>query len=166
MRESETSSGESILTLDSDIVELPRLEEFIDGFCVLKGVPEEICYQLQVALEELVINAIKHGGCEPKKGAIRLVIKVQHNKVSAVLSDSGVGFNPLDAPPPDLTTSLLDRPVGGLGIHLVRHLIPSIRYERRGNRNYLYLAKPVKPESGAVSPEDETYANGDGDHQS
>jgi anti-sigma regulatory factor (Ser/Thr protein kinase) len=166
MRENEAEPGENVLTLDSDIAELERLVEFVGRFCELQGVPEEICYQLQIVLEELVINAIKHGGCEPTKGAIRLAIRKEGDEVSAVLSDSGVGFNPLDAPSPDLTKSLRDRPVGGLGIHLVRHLIPSIRYERRGGRNYLYLTKPVKPESGTVSPEEETYANGDGDNQS
>jgi anti-sigma regulatory factor (Ser/Thr protein kinase) len=164
MRESETNSGENVLILDSDIAELERLEKFLGEFCAIENVPEEISYQLQVALEELVINAIKHGGCEPGKGAIRLAINKAGDEVSAVLSDSGVGFNPLDMPPPDLTKSLLDRPVGGLGIHLVRHLIPSIRYERRENRNYLYLTKPVKP-AGALSQEEETHANGDGDNQ-
>ena len=166
MRENETGSGESVLMLDSDIAELQRLEKFLDGFCTIESVPEEICYQLQIALEELVVNVIKHGRCEPKKGAIRLAIKKQGAEVCAVLSDSGVGFNPLDAPPADLTRSLLDRPVGGLGIHLVRHLIPSIRYERRGSRNYLYLTRPLKPGSGPVSPEEETYAHGDGNNQS
>lgn len=148
MRENAASCGESVLTLDSDVAELERLREFLEGFCGQEGVPEEICYQLQVALEELVINAIRHGECEPKKDAIRLAIRKSGDEVSAVFSDTGIGFNPLDAPAPDLTKGLQDRPVGGLGIHLVRHLIPSIRYERSGNRNYLYLKKPVKPNAG------------------
>jgi len=166
MREDETHSEESILTLDSDIAELERLGQFVDEFCKLEGLPQEICNQLQVALEELVINAIKYGGCEPREGAIQLSIRKDGTEVSIVLSDSGVGFNPLNVPSPDLTKSLVDRPVGGLGIHLVRHLIPSIRYERRGGRNYLFLTKPVKPESGTVSPEEATHANRDGDNQS
>jgi serine/threonine-protein kinase RsbW len=164
MRESETKSGEGMLVLDSNVAELERLEAFISGFCETEGVPEEISYQLQVALEELVLNAIKYGGCNPTKGAIRLAIKKEGGEVSAVLSDNGAGFNPLDMPPPDLTKSVLDRPVGGLGIHLVRHLIPSIRYERREERNYLYLTKPVKL-TCALSQEEETHANGDGDNQ-
>jgi anti-sigma regulatory factor (Ser/Thr protein kinase) len=166
MRENEVNSGESVLTLNSESAELERLGEFIDGFCNLEGIPQETCYQLHVALEELVINTIKYGGCEPKEDAIRLSIRKVGAEVSVVLSDSGVDFNPLDAPSPDLTKNLLDRPVGGLGIHLARQLIPSIRYERRGGRNYLFLTKPVKPESGTVSPEEATHANRDGDNQS
>lgn len=161
MRDNETDSGERVLLLDINISELQRLGRFPDRFCESTGMPEEICYQLQVALEELVINAIKHGGCEPKQGAIGLAIRRVGDEARAVLSDNGVAFNPLDAPAPDLTKSLRDRTVGGLGIHLVRNLVPSLRHERRGDRNYLYLTKLAKRDSGTVSPEEETYANGD-----
>ncbi len=166
MLENETDSGESVLLLDSDISELVRLGRFLDGFCESTGMPDDICCQLQVALEEWVINAIKHGGCKPKQGAIRLATKRVGDEISAVLSDNGIVFNPPDAPAPDLTKSLQGRPVGGLGIHLVRNLIPSLRYERRGERNYLYLTKPVRPDVDIASPEEESYANRDGNHQS
>ncbi len=153
MRENETLLPDSVLALDCDPAELERLRDFIDAFCKSERVPEETCYQLQVAMEELVLNAIKYGACEPRKGAIQLLIRREDNEIRADLSDCGIAFNPLEAPTPDLTGNLLDRPVGGLGIHLVRHLIPSIRYERRGNRNYLYLSKPVEPKSGTISRE-------------
>jgi anti-sigma regulatory factor (Ser/Thr protein kinase) len=148
MRKHAVIPGERVLTLNSDLAELDRLGEFIDGFCDVEGIPQKTCHQLHIALEELVINAIRHGGCDPKEGAIRLSIRKKGNDVSIELSDSGVDFNPLDTPSPDLAKNLLDRPVGGLGIHLVRHLVASIRYERRGGRNYLHLTKPVKPDLG------------------
>ena len=148
MSEDEDKPGESALTLDSDIAELERMGVFVDAFCELEGIPHDICYHLHVALEELVTNAIKYGRCDPKEAAIQLSIRRKRDEVSVEISDRGVDFNPLNVPSPDLTKSLLNRPVGGLGIHLVRHLIPSIRYERRGGRNYLYLTKPVKPDLG------------------
>jgi len=148
MRKHAVIPGERVLTMNSDLAELDRLGEFIDGFCDVEGIPQKTCHQLHIALEELVINAMRYGGCEPKEGAIRLSIQKKGNDVSIELSDSGGDFNPLDAPSPDLAKNLLDRPVGGLGIHIVRHLVTSIRYERRGGRNYLYLTKPVKPDLG------------------
>jgi len=166
MQEKKTNPAERVLALDSDIGELERLRAFIDAFCELEGVPEETCCKLQVALEELVLNAIKYGGCEPKKGAIRLAMSREGAEVRAELSDSGISFNPLDVPPPDLTGSLRDRPLGGLGIHLVRNLMQSIRYERREGQNYLYLVKRVNPDSGTAVPEGETHADGNGNHQS
>jgi anti-sigma regulatory factor (Ser/Thr protein kinase) len=166
MWEKGKNTGENVLALDSDAAELERLRAFIDAFCERERVPEETCYQLQVALEELVLNAIKYGECEPKERAIRLAIKREGDEVCGVLSDSGIRFNPLEAPPPDLTGSVSDRPLGGLGIHLVRHFLPSIRYERREGRNHLYFTKPVNPDSGMASQQGGTNADGNGDNQS
>ncbi len=162
----ETGSQGNVLMLDSELGELERLTSFIDAFCAREGVPEEICWDLQIALEELVVNAIHHGGCDPKEGAIRLSIRKDGGEVKAVLCDSGIPFNPLEEPPPDLAGNLRERPVGGLGIHLVRNLIPSIHYERLGGRNYLYLTKPVSAGSDTPSPEENVNANGNGNHQS
>jgi serine/threonine-protein kinase RsbW len=149
MQQNQTNSGESVLTLASNIAELERLRRFVASFCESEGIPGEICCQLQVVLEELVTNTIRYGGCETKEDAIQLAMRKKGDEVSAVLSDNGSNFNPLDAPSPDLTKSLLDRPVGGLGIHLVRQIMTSIRYERRGNRNYLYLIRSVRAEGAS-----------------
>lgn len=146
MQQNQTNSGESVLTLAGSIAELERLRRFVASFCESEGIPEEICCQLQVVLEELVTNTIRYGGCGTKEDAIQLAMAKKGDEVSAVLSDSGGHFNPLDAPSPDLTKSLLERPVGGLGIHLVRQIMSSIRYERRGGRNYLYLIRSVRAE--------------------
>ncbi len=158
------SSGEDVLALDSDLAELERLQAFIDAFCEREGVPEEAHYHLNVALEELVINAMKHGGCDPKKGAIRLAMRVEDEAVRITLSDTGVSFNPLMAATPELNDNIRQRPIGGLGIHLVRCLVPAIRYERHDGRNYLYLTKPVKRDGGDVRREEDTHANCNGDH--
>ncbi len=143
------SSEPDVLTLDSDLAELERLRAFIDAFCSREGIPEQPSYHLNLALEELVVNAIKHGACAPAKGAIRLEMRMEAGEVQITLCDTGIAFDPLQAPPP-LGPSLLPRPVGGLGIHLVRCLIPSIRYRRHDGRNYLYLAKPIARDCSAV----------------
>ena len=152
MPENGNTPGDSVLTLDSDVKELERLRIFVDSFCEAQSVPVETCYQLQVVLEELVLNIIKYGGCERPKDAIGLAIRKTGADIHITLSDSGVSFNPLEVPAPDVNQSIQERPLGGLGIHLVRNLIPSIIYERRGGRNYLYLKKPTNPELGIASP--------------
>jgi serine/threonine-protein kinase RsbW len=143
MPEEHDRSRQQELTLDSDLAELERLRAFIDDFSDRAGLPEQTRYHLNVALEELVVNAMKHGGCSPREGAIRLSMGIESGEVQMVLSDNGGSFDPLQAPPPDIHQDVLCRPVGGLGIHLVRCLIPGIRYERRGGRNYLYMTKPI-----------------------
>ena len=142
--------GEASIALNSGLEELERLRAFIDGFCGREGLPDETRYHLSVALEELVVNAIKHGGCQPTKDAIRLSMWMEGGEVRMTLCDTGVPFDPLQAPPPDLTQKLAYRPIGGLGIHLVRCLIPGIRYERRDGRNRLYLTKPARQDSAFI----------------
>jgi len=166
MGENEAGPEEKVLALDSDLAELERLKAFVDTFCEAESVTGETCFQLQIVLEELVLNTIKYGECQPKKEAIRLSIRRQGDEVRAVLSDSGIEFNPLEAPPPDLTASMRDRPLGGLGIHLVRNLLQSIHYERREGRNYLYFVKRLNQDSGKTGPQGDTNANGNGDNQS
>ncbi len=141
------NAGRDSITLNSDLAELERLRMFIDGFCDREGLPDETRYHLSVALEELVINAIKHGACQPSNDAIRLSMWMQGGEVRMTLCDTGIPFDPLQAPAPDLTQKLPERPIGGLGIHLVRCLIPGIRYERRDGRNWLYVAKPARQDS-------------------
>ena len=166
MGENKFNPIESVIALDSDIAELERLKAFIDKFCEVESVQEGICIQLQIALEELVLNTMNYGQCEPKEGAIGLSMKRQGDELIIVFSDTGMSFNPLEAPPPDLTGDVRDRQVGGLGIHLVRNLVESIRYERREGRNFLYFTKHVHSVSDTAEPEGETNANRNGDNQS
>ena len=154
MPEPSDNPGGEAITLNSDLEELERLRAFIDAFCSREGLPDETRYHLSVALEELVVNAIKHGACRPSNDAIRLSMWMGGGEVRITLCDTGVPFDPLKAPPPDLTQKLLERPIGGLGVHLVRCLIPEIRYERRGGRNCLDLTKPVS-QNGAFTGQKE-----------
>ena len=132
-----------ILVLNSSEEELERLVAFIDAFCQSHALPDETAYQLNIALEELVLNAMKHGACDPAEGSIRLEIELDGDTLRIELSDTGVPFNPLDRPEPDLGGNIAERPIGGLGIHLVRTLMESIGYERRQGRNHLHLTKQV-----------------------
>ena len=59
------------------------------------------------------------------------------------MSDNGAAFDPLSVPAPDLTTSLDERAVGGLGLHLVRNLMDRVSYSRAGERNQLTLVKAL-----------------------
>jgi len=135
-----------MLTLDSDPGQLDRLGGFVDAFCDRHDLPDEVRFHLNVALEELVLNAIKYGRCNPAESAIRLEMWMEGADVRMELCDTGVPFNPLDVPEPDLGGDLAARTIGGLGIHLVRSLMTTVAYERRGSCNYLFLTKTAKRE--------------------
>jgi anti-sigma regulatory factor (Ser/Thr protein kinase) len=137
------SSVEERLRLNADVAELERLTGWLDAFCERHQIPEEAHYHLNIAVEELVLNAIKHGHCSPTQGAIEVGLRLSGQELHIRITDTGIPFNPLNVPPPDLTRSLADRPIGGLGIHLVRSLMNSIEYEREGGENRVRLRKDL-----------------------
>jgi len=135
------ASIEERLRLDADVAELGRLTAWLDDFCERHKIPEEAHYHLNIAVEELVLNAIKHGGCSPSQGAIQIGLQLSGQVLVISVSDTGTPFNPLEASSPDLTSNLANRPIGGLGIHLVRSLMNSVEYKREGGENRLFLKK-------------------------
>ena len=64
-----------------------------------------------------------------------------NNSLEFVIVDSGAPFDPTAAPEVDLNIPINDRPIGGLGIHLVRQLMDNVSYERKEEKNYLRMKK-------------------------
>ena len=163
MPDKQCSFEEDSLTLDSNLAELERLREFIEGFCDRAALSDQICDQLGVALEELVVNAIRYGRCDPGAGAIRIGLRRRSDHLQIAFSDTGIPFNPLAMPPPNLGEDLGGRPIGGLGIYLVRCLMPEIRYERRDGRNCLFMTKPIEATAKPVRQQGGSDAGCHGD---
>jgi len=98
--------------------------------------------KLELAVEEVVVNIIKYSGVS--NNTIKVVVAKGHEKILVKIADKGKPFNPLEYREPALNVSILDRPVGGLGIFLVRKMVDEIKYERVNNENVLTLAKFIK----------------------
>ena len=158
----EDRSGHATLAIDSDVAELDRLREFLDAFYSRVGVPDDMGFHVAVALEELTVNAIKHGHCDPGREAIRISLEWDGACLLIEFSDNGVPFDPLSAPAPALNQAIERRPIGGLGVHLVRCLIPEIRYERRDGRNCLFLTKPIETQFDLARSQGGADENHDG----
>ena len=103
-------------------------------------------YLVALAIEELVTNCIKYGYDDKAEHIIDIVLSVRDGALSVEVIDDGHAFNPLEAPPPDLSVAMENRRIGGLGIHLLRELADEMRYERRDGTNRLVLTKrlPLK----------------------
>ena len=101
----------------------------------------EAMYLVSLAIEELVTNCIKYGYQDANGHTIDFLLSVDEGVLSLEVVDDGNPFNPLDAPRPDLSLSPEKRPIGGLGLHLLRELADGMRYERRDGTNRLRLTK-------------------------
>lgn len=130
------------IALVPDIAEIPRLIEWVDACCAAAGLAGDLPFKLALVLEEAAMNVISHGfaGVAPPH-AIRVRLEFAPGVVAAEIADNGRPFDPLAAPPPDLSLPLDQRDPGGLGIHLIRTMMDRVAYRRAGGENILRLEK-------------------------
>jgi serine/threonine-protein kinase RsbW len=104
------------------------------------AVPPEVASRAMVALDEIVSNVLEHGarGSHPTV-TVRLCLGPRALIVEVL--DDGLRFDPLAQETPDITLSVDERPIGGLGIHIVRKLMDCVEYTHDGTRNRLQFSK-------------------------
>jgi anti-sigma regulatory factor (Ser/Thr protein kinase) len=105
-----------------------------------RGVPAETQFFANLAIEEFATNSIKYGFDDAEEHLIEVSLSLSSTELVLTLVDGGQAFNPLEAPEPKLDVPVDDRPIGGLGIYLVRKMADRMEYVREGNRNKLEIA--------------------------
>ncbi len=101
----------------------------------------KLAFQIQLVLDEIGDNFLEHGS-NSNIHAIEVILISHPDTVTLEIVDDGLPFDPLkEAPPPDLDSDLEDRPVGGLGLHLVRTFMDDIHYRRDKGKNHLIMTK-------------------------
>ena len=139
------SSHRQTITLRNDLAEIPRLAEFVDGFCApLAPTPKDVL-ALQLALEEAVTNVINHGYADGQPHTFTVELAAADRRATVIVTDDAPAYDPLARAEVDTTLPLEDRRIGGLGVHLVKKLMDSARYERRDGRNLLTLVRTLGP---------------------
>lgn len=133
-----------VLTLDNDVQQVPQLAEFIDRVCETAGVDLPLTAKLNLAIEEAVVNVMDYAYPKDVKGEVRIEAIAEEACLTFVISDSGVAFDPTAKEDADTTLSLEERPIGGLGIFLVRQIMDSVAYERTDGKNVLTLKNNLK----------------------
>jgi anti-sigma regulatory factor (Ser/Thr protein kinase) len=108
-----------------------------------RHVPSEPAFLATLSIEELVSNCIKYGYDDQGEHLIDLDIGLEADRLVITFTDDGRAFNPLEAPEPDLTLPLEERPIGGLGLHLLRTMSDEMTYERRDGLNRVTLVKAL-----------------------
>lgn len=135
---------ERSITLVNNIAELRRLNRFIEDIGDAYNLDAELRFNLNLVLEEAVVNVINYAYTEGTQGAIDLTATLDGDSIVLVLADSGKPFDPTQVADADITLSAEERPIGGLGIFLIRQIMSDVRYERLDNRNILRLEKRLK----------------------
>jgi anti-sigma regulatory factor (Ser/Thr protein kinase) len=114
-----------------------------------QGVSRAVTWPVEVSLDEVLANVVRHG-LEGRGESARVELELWFEpgdppRCEVRVADDGPEFDPLRAPAPDTTLGVEERPIGGLGIELVKRLMDEIQYERRDGRNHLRLVRRLVP---------------------
>jgi serine/threonine-protein kinase RsbW len=129
----------STLRLPAAMESFGSFRSFVLQELELENGLEELIPQVDLVMEEVLVNAINYA--YPKgEGKIEVECLAEGpGRFRVTVRDWGVPFNPLDQSAPDLTTDISSRPVGGLGIYLVKQMAARLTYEYRDGGNILTL---------------------------
>ena len=134
---------EKCLTLPANPDQLPRLQEFLEENLLRNGVPEKMRSRLQLAAEEVFINIARYAYPE-QAGETTISLQFQQQPCRRILlqfRDNGIPWNPLEKARPDINLPADQRPIGGLGIFLVRKTMDDCQYQYHNKQNILTLTK-------------------------
>jgi serine/threonine-protein kinase RsbW len=129
--------------LTNDLSELDRLCQCCEEVGDSIGMTKKAVFEMNLSLEELFTNIISYGFKDGKEHLIKIRLVVENDIMSVRIEDDGIPFNPMDAEEPDLTCSLEECKIGGLGIHLIKKIMDEIQYKRDGDLNILLLKKQI-----------------------
>ena len=133
----------SAIVMRNDIQQIPTLAEWVEEL----KVPDELNMPINLALEEIVSNVMLYAYPGRNDGKVFVEYteddRADGKRMIFTVSDTGVPFDPTKKAEVDTTLSAEERPIGGLGIHLVRQLMDEVHYERQGDKNILTLVKKL-----------------------
>lgn len=110
-------------------------------FAQTHALPPAVRRSLHVALDELLANELSYGMAGRHSGSLTAEMELDQERLTVTLTNDGPPFDPFSEAAPDTALSVDDRPIGGLGIHLVRQLMDHVSYERRAGHNVVVLVK-------------------------
>jgi anti-sigma regulatory factor (Ser/Thr protein kinase) len=124
--------------------EIARLQDQLEALARQRGVAPKVLHDVQLAVEEHLTNILNYGFNDEEEHQITVRLQPGESDLSIEVEDDGLAFNPLEHPAPDLSLPMEQRPIGGLGIHMIRQAMDRVEYRRTGGKNILVMVKRLK----------------------
>ncbi|HZT87887.1 MAG TPA: anti-sigma factor antagonist [Stellaceae bacterium] len=125
--------------LGNRLPDIPELAAVIEPFLEARRVPEDIVFRINMAVDELLTNAITYGYRDDARHLIRVNVAVADEVIDVNIEDDAVAFDPFERDEVDVSRDIEERQIGGLGIHLVKEMLQYANYRRVGDRNRIAL---------------------------
>ena len=132
-------SAQLNLTIETNRDELARIVSALEEFGEQESWAPDLIFRVNLVIEEWVLNVMDYG-YDGGDNEIELKLTSEPDSLTIEIVDAGKPFDPLhDAPEPDLDSPIEDRPVGGLGVYMVRTMMDQTHYRREEGKNHLTL---------------------------
>ncbi len=130
------------MILNAVIENLPRVLAFVDESLEKRACPTRVQMQIDIAVEEIFVNIASYA-YKPMMGPAEILIQEDHDPegITITFIDSGVPYDPLAKPDPDISLSASERQIGGLGIYMVKKSMTDMQYRYENGRNILTIRK-------------------------
>jgi len=131
------------LILVNRATEIARAQDELERLAAAHHFPDRPLHAVQVALEEHLTNILNYGYDDSGEHHIQIGVRLTAAELRIEVQDDGRPFNPLEHPAPDLSLPLEQRPIGGLGILMMRKSLDSAAYRRENGKNILVMIKRI-----------------------
>ena len=122
---------------------LKKLIDFLITALGAAGIPKKITSDIHLAVDEACTNIILYSYPDEPPGNIEMTCAICEKTITITIRDWGFPFNPVKIDDPDLSLDIGDRPIGGLGIYLMKKFSDRIEYLREKNSNLLTIIKKI-----------------------
>lgn len=137
------------IILKNNVAELERLARVTNSFIEHNNLDDELAFKINLCFDELITNTIHYGIKDDLQHAIQVSMNIAQDVLTVVIKDDGAEYDPfVQAPVPDLELGVDERPIGGLGVFLVKEFMDQVGYARDRGFNFITLTKRVKADGG------------------
>ena len=128
-----------VLKIEAALDNLDEVLAFVDQRLEENDCPMKV--QTQIAVEEIFVNIASYA-YSPEKGNAEIGVEVSDDPLEVTIrfADSGIPYDPLAKEDPDITLPAEQRPIGGLGIYMVKKSMDNVEYEHKDGQNTLCIA--------------------------
>lgn len=132
---------EKEIRFSNNLNEIAQLADFIEKIGEKLSLSPETTMNINLALEEAVANIIMYAYPSEEQHDILLRVTSTETQLIFLLTDKGLSFDPTQVDDIDVNLPIEDRPIGGLGIFLIRSIMNEVTYQRLDDENHLIMKK-------------------------